>query len=172
MEDALTLFLNLVVNNLAEILVVLIVAAAGNAVRYVGPLVKQLFVSGDLWLRSKLSSEQYQLATLIVQQGIRAAEQANLLGQIESEARKAFATNNIQAALTRYGIRLDANVVSGLIEAEVKTAFRDVFSVGEITYEFDDEVALGDDETPTDITLTRAGVSKLATPSAQRVSRS
>jgi hypothetical protein len=84
------------------------------------------------WLRQKgaeirahLTAQQQQFIDTAISFAVRAAEQAGLSNQLAGggQAKKAYAIKAAQDYLDRLGIKLDVNMLTTLLEAEVNKQF-------------------------------------------------
>jgi hypothetical protein len=84
------------------------------------------------WLRQKgaevrahLTAQQQQFIDTAISFAVRAAEQAGLSNQLAGggQAKKAYAVKAAQDYLDRLGIKLDVNLLTTLLEAEVNKQF-------------------------------------------------
>jgi hypothetical protein len=84
------------------------------------------------WLRQKevevrahLTAQQQQFIDTGINLAVRAAEQAGLSNQLAGggQAKKAYAVKAVQDYLDRLGIKLDVNMLTTLLEAEVNKQF-------------------------------------------------
>ena len=84
------------------------------------------------WLRQKeaevrahLTAQQQQFIDRAINLAVRAAEQAGLSNQLAGggQAKKAYAVKAVQDYLDRLGIKLDVNMLTTLVEAEVNKQF-------------------------------------------------
>jgi hypothetical protein len=76
-------------------------------------------------LRAHLTAQQQQFIDAAISFAVRAAEQAGLSNQLAGggQAKKAYAIKAAQDYLDRLGIKLDVNMLTTLVEAEVNKQF-------------------------------------------------
>ena len=80
----------------------------GAAVIYVVP-----------WLKTHISAEKLNIAMMIVEAAVRAAQQT--MSDAPGQARKAEVTHKVLSALREHGISLTVEQLDDLIESAVKT---------------------------------------------------
>lgn len=75
--------------------------------------------------RGEIDDRNLNWLLVLAGQFVAAAEQAGIIGEIENlgEAKKQMVVDMLQAAADARGIRIDADVLSALIEAAVVAAF-------------------------------------------------
>jgi hypothetical protein len=76
-------------------------------------------------IRAHLTAQQQQFIDTAISFAVRAAEQAGLSNQLAGggQAKKAYAIKAAQDYLDRLGIKLDVNMLTTLLEAEVNKQF-------------------------------------------------
>jgi hypothetical protein len=76
-------------------------------------------------IRAHLTAQQQQFIDTAISIAVRAAEQAGLSNQLAGggQAKKAYAVKAAQDYLDRLGIKLDVNMLTTLLEAEVNKQF-------------------------------------------------
>lgn len=77
-------------------------------------------------VRARIPAEQLAFLDALIAQFVLAAEQSGLSGQIANEgaAKKEWVILRLQEAAEKYGLKLDMNEISDLIEAKVYEAFK------------------------------------------------
>ena len=77
------------------------------------------------WIKSKMSAQQLEIATTLINQLVLAAEQNSLTGMLaaEGQAKKKYVIDTAEAPLAAKGIHLDLDVLDALIESSVYEAF-------------------------------------------------
>lgn len=94
----------------------------------VGTLLAGLIIRGITYVRSRLTSNQWELFTSVIGSVVAIAEQSGLSGQISAEgtAKKQFAINLARERLTQLGLTRFAentNLIASEIEAAVLLQF-------------------------------------------------